>query len=398
MAISSNGTVVYQNAFGYRQIKGGAKTPATFKTKYRIGSITKMFTATMIFQLIEEGKLSLATPLSTYYPQLPNASKITIGEMLDHRSGLHNFTKDSLYAIYMGQPKTEAEMVSIFEKEKPDFEPDTRADYSNTNFVLLGYIIEKITGKPYAEELQTRIASKIGLTDTYYGGKANPSNNEAYSYIFIDQWKQMPETDMSIPGGAGAIISTATDLVKFIEALFGGDLISKNSLEQMKMMKDDYGMAMFKMPFADKVSYGHNGGMDGFTSILCYFPDEKLAMAYVSNGMGYSSNDVMLGASNIYFNKPFIIPDFKTIQLKTEDLDKYLGNYSSTAIPLKIAITKNNATLMGQVAGQTAYPYEPVGRDKFVFLAFGVSLEFEPAKNSFTLLQGGKTYYFTKVK
>jgi D-alanyl-D-alanine carboxypeptidase len=278
IAITAKGVMIYQNAIGYSQVNEKIKTPSTIKTEYRIGSISKMFTAVMIFQLIDEGKLSFETPLATYFPQLPNAQKITIGEMLDHRSGLHNFTSDSLYVTYMATPKSEAEMTAIFARQKPDFEPNAKAEYSNTNFVLLGYIIEKLTGKTYAEELKKRVTSKIGLADTYYGTKANPARNEAYSYKFTGEWTQMPETDMSIPGGAGAIVSTPTDLVKFINALFDGKLITRANLDTMKTMKDNFGMAMFTIPFYDKKAFGHTGGIDGFSSSLAYFPEDKLAI------------------------------------------------------------------------------------------------------------------------
>jgi len=289
-------------------------------------------------------------------------------------------------------------MTAIFAHQKPDFEPDAKAEYSNTNFVLLGYIIEKITGKPYAEELKQRITSKIGLENTYYGAKANPANNEAYSYTFSGQWTQQPETDMSIPGGAGSIVSTPADLVKFIEALFAGKLISPANLELMKTMKDHFGMAMFVIPFYDKQGYGHNGGIDGFTSMLVFFPGDKLAVAYTSNGAVTSTNDVMTGALSIYFDRPFAIPEFKTLALTSADLDKYLGNYASTQMPLKVTITKNNATLMAQATGQGAFPLEAVATDKFVFSAAGVTILFNPAQNSFTLTQGGNNYLFTKTK
>ena len=397
IAISVKDSIVYENAIGFLQKNAEVKTPATVKTKYRIGSISKMFTASMIFQLIEEGKLTLTTPLATYFPQLPNAGKINISEMLDHRSGLHNFTNDSLYTSSMGKSMSEPEMLAIFAKEKTDFEPDAKAQYSNTNFVLLGYIVEKITGKPYREELKERITSKIGLADTYYGSKAKPANNEAYSFTYGSQWKQIPETDMSVPGGAGAIVSTPADLVKFIEALFAGKLISAGSLAQMKTMKENFGMAMFIIPFNEKQGYGHNGGIDAFTSLLIYFPDDKLAVAYTSNGGNYSTNDVMIGALSIYFNKPFAIPEFKTIAINAADLDKYLGNYSSTQMPLKVSITKDGATLYGQATGQAAFPFEAMGGDKFVFTAAGITVQFDPAKHSFNLIQGGNTYLFTKV-
>jgi CubicO group peptidase (beta-lactamase class C family) len=397
IAISANGVLVYQNAIGFSQINKRAKIPATIETKYRIGSISKMFTATMIFQLIDEGKLSFETHLARYFPQLPNASKINIREMLDHRTGLHNFTSDSLYAAYMGSPKSEAEMIAIFSRQKSDFEPDSKAEYSNTNFVLLGYIIEKLTGKTYGEELKKRVTSKIGLTQTYYGTKANSTQNEAYSYIYQGQWTQMPETDMSIPGGAGAIVSTPSDLVKFINALFEGKLISIANLELMKTMRDNYGMAMFAMPFYDIKGYGHSGGIDGFLSLLFYLPKEKIAISYTSNGTRYSYNDVVTGALSIYFNKPFTIPEFKTITLKSTELDKYVGEYSSTQIPLKITMTKKDITLFAQASGQSAFPLEAKGDNKFVYASADATFQFEPDKRRFTLIQKGNTYLFSKT-
>jgi len=398
IAISVGGKLVYQNAIGYSAVSGDNKTPATVKTKYRIGSVTKMFTGTMIFQLIEEKKITLETPLSTWFPQVPNASKITIGEMLGHRSGLHNFTDDQLYKTYMAKPQTEATMLAIIQNNKPDFEPDLKASYSNTNFVLLGYIIEKITGHSYADELKKRIISKIALTDTYYGGKTNSANNEAFSFVYNGSWQQQPETDMSIPGGAGAIVSTPTDLVKFIEALFGGKLVSQGSLDKMQTIRENYGMAMLTIPFNDKTSYGHGGSIDSFLSMVSYFPEDKMAVAYISNGAVYAPNDVMIGVLSIYFNEPFAIPSFKSINLKTEDLDKYIGEYSSTQLPLKITVAKNNITLMAQATGQQQFPLEAVDTDKFVFTQAGITMIFNPAKGEFTLLQGGQNYLFTKIK
>lgn len=398
LAVSRNGTIVYQKAIGYLSITGNDRKAPDIHTKYRIGSISKMFTATMIFQLIEEGKLNLNTPLATWYPSLPNAAKITISNLLDHRSGLHNFTNDSTYVKYMTQTRTESQMVAVFEKQKPDFEPDTKAEYCNTNFVLLGYIIEKLTKKSYPEELKERVVSKLGLKDTYYGAKTNVKNNEAFSYTFSDSWTKLPETDMSIPGGAGAILSTPTDLVKFAEGLFSGKLISMEHLNLMKTQKDNYGMAMFSLDFDDKKGYGHNGGIDGFTSVLTYFPEEKLAISYCSNGGTYWVDKVKNDVLNIYFNKPFTLPDFKSIIERTEDLDKYLGIYSSTQLPLKITISKDKTILKAQATGQGQFILEATSPDKFAFEPAGIVMEFEPAKNQFTLKQGGGTFLFTKDK
>lgn len=148
LAVSRNGQVVYNHAFGYAQL--APKTPATPATRYRMSSISKMFTAVMLFQLMEEKKLTLTTPLSTFFPQLPNAKTITIEQMLSHRSGLHSITAEAAYLGYMTQPKTQAELLAIMTKLKPDFQPGAKFDYSNSNYIVLGYIVEKLGKQPYA--------------------------------------------------------------------------------------------------------------------------------------------------------------------------------------------------------------------------------------------------------
>jgi CubicO group peptidase (beta-lactamase class C family) len=298
----------------------------------------------------------------------------------------------------MTQPKTEDEMVKIISKNKVDFEPDAKASYSNSNFVLLGYIIEKITKQPYSKNLEKRICSKIGIKDTYIGKKTDLLNNESYSYKFESEWKQQPETDMSIPGGAGSIISTPTDLTRFVNALFSIKLVSQSSLNQMKTLTDGIGMGMFQFPFYDKKAYGHNGGIDGFVSNVAYFPEDSLAVSYCTNGMVYPLNDILIGILSACFNKQYSMPTFNTIAIKTEDLDKYLGLYSSTQVPIKITITKDNTTLIAQGEGQPAFPLEPTEMDKFKFDQAGVKMEFNPAKNEMTLKQGGGSFLFTKEK
>lgn len=396
LSLSQNGTVIYTRAIGYSLISDNEKKPASPLTKYRIGSITKMFTSAMIFQLIEEGKIKLNTTLNTFFPHIPNSDKITISNLLNHRSGLHNFTADPAYLTYMTQPKTPDEMVEIVSKFKPDFEPNEKAAYSNSNYIILGYIIEKITKEPYSKNLTKRITSKIGLESTYIGSKTNVNTNESYSYQFEGNWKQQPETDMSIPGGAGSIVSTPTDLTKFIEALFSLKLVSQNSLDQMKTITDGYGMGMFQIPFNTKKAYGHNGGIDGFGSNLAYFPEDNLAVAYCTNGQVYSFNDILIGVLSIYFNQPYSIPTFKTVSIREEDLNKYLGIYASTQIPLKITISKSGATLIAQATGQSSFPLEATEKDKFKFDQAGVIMEFNPDKNEMTLKQGGGNFLFTK--
>ena len=397
LAVSEKGNLVYARAIGFADVTG--KKPSNANTKYRIGSISKMFTATLIFQLVEEGKLELSTTLDKFYPSVPNAKKITIGNMLNHRSGIHSFTNDQAYQNWMTKPKTREELINIISEGKIEFEPDTKTEYSNSNFVLLGYIVEDLRKKSYNEILQSHICSKAGLYDTYYGGKIDISKNECYSYRLMSKWDLQPETDMSIPHGAGAIVSTASDLVKFANALFNGQLVSSKSLDQMKNIRDGMGMGMQKFPYENKTVFGHSGGIDGFNSLLCYFPEEKLAVCYLSNGTAYSVNEIVLKTINISFNKPDKLPEFTTYQLKPEDLERYPGVYSSPQIPIKLTILNNDGKLFGQGTGQSAFPLEATAKDNFKFEPAGIVIRFDPVKPEFVMEQGGgKIYFYERIR
>lgn len=394
IAVSQNGKLLYTNAIGYSDI--GTSKKSDPNTKYRIGSISKMFTAVMVLKAVEENKISLTQTLDKYFPQIENADKITIANLLNHRSGIHNFTNDPAYLTYHTNPKSEKEMVEIIAKGKSDFAPDSKGEYSNSNYVVLSYILEKIYQTPYAKILQSKIINPLGLKNTSFGSKTNLQNNESYSYSFDDKWVKEAETDVSIPMGAGALLSTPTDLTIFIEQLFAGKIISEKSLALMKTMNEKYGMGMFELPYFEKRSYGHSGGIDGFQSVLTYFPEEKLAVALTSNGLVYANNNVLLCALSAYFNKPFEIPTFKSVDLTTAALDLFLGNYSSAQIPLKIAITRKENKLFAQATGQPSFPLEATSANSFQFEKAGLVLEFNTDKKQMTLKQAGNEFLYTK--
>jgi D-alanyl-D-alanine carboxypeptidase len=292
IAISQNGKMLYSNAIGFADIETSKK--GTTQTKYRIGSISKMFTAVLVLKAVENKKITLNQTLDKYFPQIENADKITIENLLNHRSGIHNFTNDSMYTSYNTTFKSQKEMIEIITNGKSDFEPNSKAEYSNSNYVLLSYILGKIYKKDYASILNSNILKPLKLNNIYFGGKTNLKNNESYSHSFENKWIKETETDMSIPMGAGALVSTPTDLTVFVEQLFVGKIISEKSLALMKTIKDKYGMGIFEFPYYEKKSYGHTGGIDGFQSVLSYFPEENwllhlLQMAYnIQITMSYS--------------------------------------------------------------------------------------------------------------
>ena len=394
VAVSKNGEIIYTKSIGFADIENNLK--ATENSKYRIGSITKSFTTVLVLKAIEQNNLDLNQSIDKWFPTIKNAKQITVKHLLSHRSGIHNFTNDKDYLTYNTQPKTEKEMVEIIAKGGSDFQPDSKAEYSNSNFVLLTYILEKTFNKSYSDLLQEYIIKPIDLPSTYVFEKINTSNNECKSYKFVSSWKEEIETNYTIPLGAGAITSTPSDLVKFADALFDGKLLKPESLEIMKTLKDGYGIGLFQIPFYNSIGYGHTGGIDGFSSVYSYFPDDKISYALISNGANMNNNDISIVVLSAVYDKPYEIPTFTTFNLISEELDKYLGVYSSKQIALKITITKDGNTLIAQGTGQPALPLEATDKDKFKFDQAGAKFEFNPTDNKMILLQGGGKIEFTK--
>ena len=394
VAVSKNGEIIYIKSIGLADVEN--KVKATEKSKYRIGSISKSFTTVLVLKAVEGKKVELNQTIDKWFPTITNAKQITVKHLLSHRSGIHNFTDDKDYLTWNTQPKTEKEMIEIIAKSGNDFKPDSKAEYSNSNFVLLSYILQKTFTKSYSDLLHEFIVKPIGLTNTYVFGKINPSNNECKSYSFSGTWKLETETDFTIPLGAGAINSTPSDLTKFADALFSGKLLTNESLEIMKTIKDGYGIGLFQIPFYKSVGYGHTGGIDGFSSVYSYFSDNKISYALISNGTNINNNDISIAVLSAVYDKPYEFPVFTTFTLTSEDLDKYLGVYASKQIPMKITISKDGNTLIAQGTGQPAFPIEATEKDKFKFDQAGAKFEFNPTAKTMILFQGGGQINFTK--
>ena len=406
LTIAKDGKVLYTRAIGYSQINGTEKKPLTAASRYRIGSITKMFTAVMILQLVEEGKLKLTETLGKFFPQVPNAQKITIAQILAHRSGIHDSLIDrNLRPSSRTNAITKDELLALIAKGTPDFEPGSKHSYSNSGYAILGLLLEKLTGKSYDAALKERISSKIGLKETYSAtGNIDVNKNEALTYMNLgDGWKPVPETHPSNLFGGGSIVSTPHDMTKFIQALFDLKLISQESLVAMKTIRDDNGSGMEPFTFAGKTFYGHTGGADNYGAWLAYLPEEKLALAYTTNAKVYPVVNIVTGVIDIYYDKPFQIPTFESVVVSPEVLDKYVGVYSNPETPVKFTITREGATLFFKPPGGSApgVPLEATAQDKFKIdngTRDGIVIEFDAAKNQMTIKRSGGERVLTKEK
>lgn len=394
LAIREGDNTVFAKAYGFADIE--SKKELNPSTKLKIGSITKTFTAVMIMQLIDEKKLTLDTKLSQFYPKIPNAEKITIRMLLHHRTGIPDFLNDDPEIgnfIYVKNSKTD--LVKRIEAYKPAFEPDSKYTYSNSNYNLLGYILEDITKKSYVENLFMRITSKVGLKNTLLPTKININANESYSYMSDGTtWIKTPEWDNSLAFAAGAISSTPTDLLLFLKALFDGKLVSKNALTEMTTMVDEYGKGLISMQVDNKQFYGHTGGIENFRAFAGYSPDEKVGFAIVVNGDNYNHNEIMSAVRKLYYGTPYTFPDLNGYAVPEPVLSGYVGNYTSKTLPLPISIRVENGKLMAQAEGQGAFALTAKSETEFVFEAAGIELVF--GNKTFTLKQGGGEFVYTK--
>jgi D-alanyl-D-alanine carboxypeptidase len=401
VAIAESGEIIYQSYNGMASIDD--QLPIDADTKFRVGSITKTVAAVLVMQLVEQDKLQLDTPLSDFYPEVKNAELITIEQLLRHRSGIFSFTDDPDYMDYMTESKSREEMLAYLFSYDAKFEPGSQHGYSNSNYLLLGYILEDITDRPFSVLVDERIVTPLGLTNTRFGGQIRPKGNEAISYVYgKEKWQPARETDMSIPHAAGALVSTAADLTTFITALFQGRLVSTDSVQMMITIEGEssggYGLGIMRYPFGDLVAYGHNGGIDGFRSHVSYLPGPDVSLAVISNAMNYGLNQILIAAGSYYFEQPFAVPDFteKPIVLSARALKKFKGWYGSDALPLEIKLWVENKQLMAQATGQGAFPLTAFAKNRFKFEGAGLEIVFDET-SGFVLKQGGGEYLFQKM-
>lgn len=295
--VANHDKVVYRKAFGYADAEWQAMN--TVDTKFRIGSITKQFTAMLILQLAEEGKLRLDGTVADYLPEYPPGPQrdVTIHQLLTHTSGIPNYTAiPSFFPDLSRDPFRPAEFLRVFDSLPLDFPPGSRWRYSNSGYFVLGVVIERLTGRPYEEVLRERILDPLGLTATGYDRAAPilPRRATGYTRDFDGDWNSA-YLDMSTPFSAGAMYSTVEDLYRWDRALDTRKLLSAASYErylspQAKMENDasyGYGWVFQRVsrgPGRDSaLAIGHDGGINGFSSCNYRVPEDGVAVIWLDN-------------------------------------------------------------------------------------------------------------------
>ncbi|MGY5353152.1 serine hydrolase domain-containing protein [Wenyingzhuangia sp. IMCC45533] len=367
-------------------------------TKFRIGSISKTFTATLILKAQEEGLLSLDDYLSKYYPEVPHSNQITLKSLLNHTSGLVDFAKKPIDKSLLYKEQTKKNLLDIIIENGKEVTLSQKYRYCNANYILLSFILEEVYRKSYSAILKNKITSPLSLKNTFYGKDIDLENNEAHSFKYIDNWLKQPETRPSVSRGAGSLVSNTSDLTNFMIALFNGELISKESLTLMKPAKKGYGLGMFSIPFGNSVAYGHNGLIDGFKSNLLILPEENIVLCTLFNYISTSDNPIMLNLYRAATEKPIVKSTKKGLLARVENPERYLGVYANETFPLKIAITTQNNQLYAQATGQARFKLDAYANDMFKFDEAKIQMKFLLKEETILFQQGSSRFEFKKEK
>jgi len=310
VCVRKKGAVAFSKGYGSANLE--TATPMTPASVCRIGSVTKQFTASVILQMAQEGKLALNDSLSVYMPDFPNAQRLSLRRMLSHTSGLGNYTAID-FRKFLQDSRIDRSTAQLVEAMKPTseklaYEPGTDWRYSNTAYVLLGVLIEQLEAKSYAEVMQARLFTPLGLTHTAVDDAATVVDHRAAGYSSALKapagFVNASFIAMSFPGGAGNLRSTCEDLCAWHGALLGGKVLQPDSLKEMltpvtlndgalpvvgppaKRDTVHYGFGIALDPLGGKPAVSHDGGIQGFGSHLETLTEEQITIATVMNTDG----------------------------------------------------------------------------------------------------------------
>jgi len=392
--------VLLTKAYGSANLEW--EVPNTPNTKFRLGSVTKQFTAASILLLEERGKLSVSDPVKKFMPDAPAAwDKVTIFHLLTHTSGVADFTHFPDYPKIEPFATTPAKLVALFRDKPLDFEPGEKWSYDNSGFVLLTYLIEKITGDSYEKFVRENIFTPLGMKDTGYDSNSAIIPHRASGYSTgRDGIENAGFINMTVPQGAGALYSTTGDLLKWEQGLFGGKVLKAASLDKMTTpFKSDYAFGLMVETPGGHKKISHGGGIEGFNTSLNYYPDDKLTVVVLANLNGPAADDIAGKLAALAHGESVTLPgERKEMTLDSKALSRYVGVYrmpggGPAGTPMVVALDGNQLTT--KLGPQQALPIFPQSETMFFLKVVDAQIEFPKDDGSgkasqLTLHQNGR--------
>ena len=332
--IAKGDTMVFRGARGRAQIE--LDVPLTADQVFRIASVTKTFTAAMMLKLAERGTLSTDDTLAKYLPDFPGAGQITLRQLLNHTSGM----SDIVSVVQPGFSRRDvdtAALIAEIRKRPPDFSPGTRWAYSNAGYILLGAVIEKVTGKPWHEAMRHDLFDAAKLQRTGYGSHTALIPGRVSGYTTDSRTHETNNASFinsSVPAAAGGLVSDADDLWRWMRALATGRVIGPDSFKQMitpgptlpgtsPMYR--YGLGMYLWRVRGSAMIGHTGQINGFASFVGYLPAQEITIVVLANDDTFDARTAGMRLSAIALGKPF--PDVVGVAISEQTLRKLKGEY-----------------------------------------------------------------------
>ena len=365
---------------GYGERDREKHLAADANTVYRTGSITKQFTAAAVMRLVERGAVKLDDPITTYLPQYPQWSSVTVRQLLNHTSGIHSYTASPTWRARWADDLTPAQIVAFVEKDPLDFPPGSEFRYNNTAYVLLGMLLEQVTHQPYGTLLEKEFFAPLGMRSAAYC--PSKPTDAAYAVGYTKDGaalKPAPYLSMTHPFAAGALCMSVPDYLRWQSALHSGRVVSGKSVALMagpetltvgtrKGTATGYGMGLVTSTLGTHAVIQHGGDIHGFASQQYWFPADSLRVVTFVNTDGANQDWLAKNLASAVLGLPVTPIRPPVVPIGAADLAKFQGDYDIAVpdgriLPFKVFV--ENGALMGQAAGQGKTPLNYLGSDTF---------------------------------
>lgn len=365
--VASQGKILLDKGYGLRDVSNNSINDE--HSIFKIGSLTKQFTAALVLKLQEMKKLSVNDKLSKYFPAYPKGDSITIDQLLHHTSGIYNYSGNREFMKNeITKPQDRKAMMALFQDKPLDFSPGTQWKYSNSAYVLLGFIIEDVSGMNYYAAVRKYIFAPAGMKESGFDFTrlSDPKKTTGYMRLIEQTNTVAPLVDSSVPFSAGAIYSTTADLYRWNQAMWNYKVISKASTQlALTPVKNKYGYGLFIDSLYGKRKVEHSGSIPGFNSNMVTIPADQTCVILLGNASTNFLDTMAKSLLAILYNKPYSIPEpFKRMAISTTDLKEFEGAFADGAMP-PFKVWLEDGKLIGQPEGQEALEMRPEKKDLF---------------------------------
>ena len=401
--IYKNSKVILSKGYGMADIENNVLNAPS--TKFRIASVTKQFTSALVMALQEEGVLNVNDPIQIYFPDFPNANRITIHHLLSHTSGIMELSTLKEIDSLTLNPLSIDFYINYVRNKPLDFEPGSKFKYSNTGYMMLTRIIEKATGKSYIDFLTEKVLVPLNMTSTGLDDTENIVTHRARGYYLNNRGeiKNAPYVHLPTLGGAGALHSTTEDLLKWCLAIQQKKILKPASWDSiLKPNLGNYGYGHFITEINKRNVIMHGGSVQGFASQFIYYPNDNAVIIILKNIENTPRIFNAQGMTQtVLFGEPYIFPaDRKSVMLSQDVIKSIVGEYEFKQ-GFKMTITNDNSRIFVEIQGQPKLEAFAENETALFFKDIEASCIIQKTNNEttgLTLKQGGREFISRKVK